>query len=81
MTDTDRRAVNPELIHRIDQQDVLLREIRDMVVAHIDNEKIQLKAIEELVVVWRGSKIILPALTVLLGMIASVYLWAKDHIR
>jgi hypothetical protein len=81
VTDPDRRAVNPELIHRIDQQDALLREIRDMVVLHIENEKAQVKAIEDLIIIWRGSKIIIPALAALFGILGTLYVWAKDHIK
>jgi hypothetical protein len=81
MSETDRRAMSPELLHRIDHQDTILREIRDMVIKHIENEQAQIKAIEELVVVWRGSKIIIPALAACLGLIGSLYLWAKEHIR
>jgi len=81
MPEPERRTVNPELIHRIDQQDVLLREIRDMVVRHIENEEAHIKAIEELVIVWRGSKIIIPAMAAIIGLLGSLYLWAKDHIK
>jgi len=81
MTEPERRSVNPELIHRIDQQDVLLREIRDMVVVHIETERETHKNVEELVLLWRGSKIIIPALTALFGILGTLYVWAKDHIK
>lgn len=81
MSETDRRIINPELIHRIDEQDKMLVQIRDMVILHIENEKEQLKAINELVVVWQGSKIIIPALAAILGLFGSLYIWAKDHIK
>jgi hypothetical protein len=75
------RAVNPELIKRIDQQDNILREIRDMVILHIETEKITMKAVEDLVIIWRGSKIIIPALAALFGFVGAMYMWAKDHIK
>lgn len=81
MSESERRSVNPELIHRIDQQDVLLREIRDMVVVHIETERETHKNVEELVLLWRGSKVIIPALTAFGGLIVAVYTWAKDHIK
>jgi len=77
----EERRTTSELMRRIDGQDELLLQIRDMVVSHVENEKQQIKAIEELVIVWRGSKIIIPALAAILGLLGSLYLWAKDHIK
>jgi len=70
-----------DLHRRMDGQDTLLREIRDMIVGHIEAEKIHKQAIEELVVLWRGSKILIPILVGLAGIIVTVVIWAREHIK
>lgn len=65
----------------MDTQDTLLREIRDTVVKHIAEDETQKQAIQELVVLWRGSKILIPILVGLAGIVVTCYMWAKDHIK
>ena len=84
----DRRQPDAELAHRMDTQDALLREIRDMVVGHIAEEKTQkkvdavaAKALDEIVLLWRASKIIIPALVASAAVILSAWVWAKEHIQ
>jgi hypothetical protein len=72
---------NHELLRRIDKQDEILLQIRDMVVAHIETEKVTRQAIDDLVVIWRGSKIIVPILASVCGIVVALYMWAKDHIK
>ena len=77
----DRRDYDHELIRRIDQQDRILLEIRDMVITHIETEKVTRQAIDDLVVIWRGSKIIVPILASACGIVIAVYMCAKEHVR
>ena len=69
-------------IHRrMDKQDEMLREIRDAMSKHvIESDQIK-PALEELVVLWRGSKMLLPIIATTVGMIWAIYAWAKDHIK
>ena len=86
----EERRLNPEadLSRRMDTQDALLREIRDMVVSHIAEEKTQkkvdaiaAKSLDEIVLLWRASKILVPALMVLATAVWGAYVWAKEHLR
>lgn len=72
----------------MDTQDELLREIRDMIVSHIaehEERKIiasaSAKALDEIVLLWRASKIIIPALILIVTAAAGAWAWAKDHVR
>ena len=72
----------------MDTQDELLREIRDMIVRHIaEHEERKIiasassKALDEIVLLWRASKIIIPALVVIVTAVSAVWAWAKDHVR
>lgn len=72
----------------MDTQDELLREIRDMIVSHIAEHKerkiiasASAKALDEIVMLWRASKIIIPALIVIVTTVAGAWVWAKDHVR
>lgn len=76
--------ISAELRRRMDSQDGLLREIRDMVVGHIEVEKSRTQALEELVLLWRGSKVLLPiiaGITGAIGAVVSAGIWLKDHLR
>lgn len=69
-------------IHRrMDSQDKMLREIRDTMTAHIATEKEVKPAIDELVALWKGSKILIPILASAAAMVWAVVSWAKDHVK
>jgi hypothetical protein len=73
-----------ELNKRMDKQDQLLLEIRDKIVAHIAEESTMKPALEDLVALWKGSKIIsaiLAALCAAGAVVWGVFVWAKDHIK
>jgi len=61
----------------MDLQDDLLREIRDKVIS----QETMKPALEELVTLWKGSKIMIPLLASAAAMIWAVVAWAKDHIK
>lgn len=85
MTDHDLIA---NIHRRMDSQDRLLLEIRDQGVRnatrleeHIKTEKEVKPAIDELVALWKGSKILIPILASAAAMVWAVFAWAKDHIK
>lgn len=65
----------------MDAQDAVLTEIRDMVVSHIATEREIKPAIDELVALWKGSKLIIPLLASAGAMLWAVIAWAKDHVK
>lgn len=78
MTDHD---LITNLHRRMDTQDKLLLEIRDTMTAHIAEEKAVKPALDELISLWKGSKILIPLLAGAAAMIWAVISWSKDHIR
>ena len=74
MTDHDLIS---NIHRRMDLQDDLLREIRDKVIS----QETMKPALEELVTLWKGSKIMIPLLASAAAMIWAVVAWAKDHIK
>ena len=73
---TDHDLIN-NIHRRMDLQDDLLREIRDRVIS----QETMKPALEELVTLWKGSKIMIPLLASAAAMIWAVVAWAKDHIK
>ena len=62
----------------------MLIEIREMLTQHIALDAEMSPAINELVTLWRGSKLmgrILMGLSAAAAVVAGVLLWAKDHIK
>jgi len=69
---------------RLDKQDDLLRELRDMMMEHSATEERLRPHLEELVALWRGSRAIaavMTAIAALLGGLWAIVAWAKDHIK
>lgn len=78
MTDHELIA---NLHRRMDNQDNMMLEIRDIMTRHVaESEQIR-PALEELVTLWRGSKMLLPIISVGVGMVWAIYAWAKDHLK
>ena len=77
---TDHELIS-NLHRRMDSQDKLLLEIRDTMTAHIAEEKSVKPALDELISLWKGSKILIPMLAGAAAMIWAVISWSKDHIR
>lgn len=73
---TDHDLIN-NIHRRMDLQDDLLREIRDKVIS----QETMKPALEELVTLWKGSKIMIPLLASAAAMIWAVVAWANDHIK
>lgn len=69
------------LHRRMDKTDELLRDIHNRLIAHISREEEIKPALDELVSMWRGSKLIVPILAGLAAFVAAVWGWAKEHIK
>ena len=77
----ESRGAIENIHHRMDTQDKLLSEIRDMLIAHVSQESSYHIALEELVVLWRGSKVLIPIITAIVAAGCAVMVWAKEHIK
>lgn len=87
-TPTDRRQEDifaiSEMHRRLDTQDVLLREIRDTLVTHLAVDKEMKPALDALVALWNGSRVISTILATLCAAGAALwalFTWAKDHLK
>lgn len=76
---TDHEAAN--LHRRLDAQDKIMLEIRDTITAHIATEAQIRPALDELIALWKGSKILIPMIAGLATAIWAVVVWAKEHIK
>ena len=73
---TDHELIN-NIHRRMDLQDDLLREIRDKVIS----QETMKPALEELVTLWKGSKIMIPMMASAAGLLWAFWTWAQDHIK
>ena len=74
MTDHDLIS---NIHRRMDLQDDLLREIRDKVIS----QETMKPALEDLVALWKGSKIMIPMMASAAGLLWAFWTWAQDHIK
>ena len=73
-----------QLHRRMDTQDTILHEIHDKLVAHIAVEDEIRPALDELVALWKGSKVITRILTgaaAIGAMFWAIFVWAKEHFK
>ena len=69
-------------IHRrMTTQDEYLQDIRDKLVAHITEEALYKATLDEIVVLWRGSKVIIPAMLALAIAVVSLLTWFREHVK
>ncbi len=73
---TDHDLIN-NIHRRMDLQDDLLREIRDKVIS----QETMKPALEDLVALWKGSKIMIPMMASAAGLLWAFWTWAQDHIK
>lgn len=78
MTDHELIA---NLHRRMDQQDKMLLEIRDKINAHVVESDQTRPALEELVALWKGSKILIPILAAMSATVWAVVAWASEHVK
>ena len=77
----DDNELIANLHRRMDSQDKLLMEIRDKMTAHLAAEEQVKPALDELVALWKGSKILIPFLASTAAVLWALMAWAKDHIK
>ncbi len=85
----DPRSIHPrracdELLHRMDIQDRVLNEIQATLRVHMALEAETKPALDELLSIWKGSRVIIPVLLGFCTLIAAFYSagsWLKDHIK
>lgn len=74
-----------EILHsRLDTIEALSRATHDSLVAHMAEERGTRAAVDELIVLWRGSKMILSAFKILIPIVAALVggaMWVRDHVR
>lgn len=78
MTDHDLLA---NLHRRMDTQDKLLLEIRDAQIRHVTLFESMRPQLEDLITLWRGSKVIIPALAAFATAAAFAFDWARAHFK
>ncbi len=73
-----------QIHERLNNQDVILTEIRDTLIRHIAHEEELTPHLRDMVALWRGSKmmaVIVTALAAALGAGWSTLQWIKDHLK
>ena len=84
---TDRRSWNGEadMLHaRLDAIEVVARSTHDSIIVHIAEERETKAAIDELILLWRGSKLVVSGFKILIPILAALLgaaLWLKDHVK
>lgn len=69
---------------RLDTIEAVSRATHDTVVAHVAEERETKAAIEELILLWRGSKMMVSAAKILIPIAAALVgaaVWVKDHVK
>jgi len=69
---------------RLDQQDEVLKEIREEQIRVAETAKAMAPAIEEIVTFWKGSRLLARMLgtgAAICAAITAAIVWAKDHIK
>ena len=78
------RVEADNLHERLDAIEALSRATHDSVVAHIAEERGTKAAIDELILLWRGSKLVVSGFKILIPVAAALLgaaLWVKDHVK
>ena len=78
------RAEADNLHERLDTIEALSRATHDSVVAHVAEERGTKAAIDELILLWRGSKLVVSGFKILIPVAAALLgaaLWIKDHVK
>jgi len=73
-----------QLFQRMDKQDVILKDIQEKLLTHLVVDKEMKPALDELVALWRGSKLlsaIILSFATLGGVLWGLIIWAKDHVK
>lgn len=85
----ERRQGNPitledveaALDKRLDKQDDAIAELRKLIILRNAQDDDLRPTLQEMVLLWRGSKIMIPLLVVAAGAIWGFVAWTRDHIK
>ena len=69
---------------RLDAIEAVGRATHDCIVGHIAEEKETKAAIDELILLWRGSKLVVSGFKIMIPIVAALLgaaMWVKDHIK
>lgn len=75
---------NEDVKERFDKQDEVLSRIEKTLTEHLAVDKEMKPALDELVVLWKGSKAVGHFIAWLCGIgaaLVAVFVWAKDHLK
>lgn len=91
---TDRRSWKGEadMLHaRLDAIEDMIRDNQDLnrsthdcIIGHIAEERETKAAIDELILLWRGSKLVVSGFKIMIPILAALLgaaLWLKDHVK
>ncbi|WP_350497464.1 hypothetical protein [Accumulibacter sp.] len=74
-----------EMLHaRLDAIESLSRATHDSIIGHIAEERETKAAIDELILLWRGSKLVVSGFKILIPVCAALLgaaMWFKDHVK
>lgn len=87
-TQEERRVawrVEAEMLHaRLDAIEEVGRATHDCIIGHIAEERETKAAIDDLILLWRGSKLVVSGLKILIPVCAALLgaaMWFKDHVK
>ena len=69
---------------RLDAIESLSRATHDSIIGHIAEERETKAAIDELILLWRGSKLVVSGFKILIPVCAALLgaaMWFKDHVK
>lgn len=84
---TDRRSWKGEadMLHaRLDAIEEVGRATHDCIIDHIAEERETKAAIDELIILWRGSKLVVSGFKIMIPICAALLgaaMWFKDHVK
>ena len=83
----DRRTWHDEaaaLHERLDKIEKLAEDTHSCMLAHVESEKETKAALDELILLWRGSKMMVSAAKIIIPIVAALVgaaVWARDHFK
>ena len=80
----DRReqdAAIADLHRRMDDHEKLIKELCAIVRESIVVDKAHNEALEQMIVLWRGSKIVIPALMIFVPTFLALIVWFREHVK
>lgn len=84
---TDRRSWKGEadMLHaRLDAIEEVGRATHDCIIGHLAEERETKAAIDELIILWRGSKLVVSGFKIMIPICAALLgaaMWFKDHVK